>query len=471
MLPFTTLERKIRENLKHNITVNLVDGGLFGLALGFASFSTVLPLFVASMTTSALLIGLVPAIHSVGWQLPQLFTASHVSRLRKYKRTVLMTTIHERVPFLGFAITALLLPTIGLQAGLIITFILLIWQGLGGGITANAWTSMISKIMPPDSRGTFFGMQAALANLFISGSAVTSGYLLDYLASPFDFAACFFIASILFAVSWFALAQTREPEDTEKVIPEERTHFWEDSKKILSRDKNFAWFLSARFLSQFATMGFSFYIIYALRRFNMDAVTAGFLTATLTVAQTIANAGMGWLGDRWGHRSMLIIGAVAALLSSILAWSAASIAWFYPIFLLAGIANVSIWTIGMAMTVDFGNESERPLYIGLAQTLTAPATILAPLLGGWIVDSIGFIPTFSISIILAIVTTLILIFMVKDPRKTLLLNLNRINDLDSGVHQQADGCADSKLSDSRITESTHSVERSDSSSDLYAIRH
>jgi MFS family permease len=369
------------------------------------------------MTHSALIIGLVPAIHSVGWQLPQLFTASHVSRLRKYKRTVLMTTIHERVPFLGFAITALLLPTIGLQAGLIITLILLVWQGLGGGFTANSWTSMISKIIPPETRGTFFGFQAALANLFISGSAIAAGYLLNYLASPFDFAACFFIASILFTLSWFALAQTREPEDTEKIIPIEKTHFWDDSKKILSRDINFKWFLSVRFLLQFATMGFSFYIIYALRRFNMDAITAGFLTATLTISQTIANAGMGWLGDRWGHRSMLIVGAVAALISSMLAWFAASIIWFYPIFLLAGIANVSIWTIGMAMTVDFGNESERPLYIGLSQTLTAPATIIAPLLGGFIVDAVGFIPTFSISITLAIVTLLLLIFMVKDPRK------------------------------------------------------
>jgi len=419
MLPFTTLEKNIRENLKHNITVGFWDGGLFGMALGFASFGTILPLFVASMTTSALLIGLVPAIHSVGWQLPQLFTASRVSRLRSYKRTVILTTIHERVPFLGFAIVALLLPTIGLQAGLIITFILLTWQGLGGGFTANPWTSMISKIIPPESRGTFFGFQAGIANLFISGSAVAAGYLLDYFDSPLDFATCFLLASFFFTLSWFALALTREPEDIEKFIPEEKTHFWDDSKRILGKDKNFRWFLSARFLSQFATMGFSFYIIYALREFNMDAITAGFLTATLTVAQTIANAGMGWLGDKWGHRSMLIIGAAAALLSATFAWFASSIAWFYPIFLLAGIANVSIWTIGMTMTVDFGTEAERPLYIGLSQTLTAPATIIAPLLGGWIVDSAGFIPTFSISIVLSIVMIGILVFLVKDPRAQL----------------------------------------------------
>src|SRR5436189_3159701 len=120
MLPFTTLEKKIRADLKYNVGVGLSDGGLFGIALGFASFGTILPLFVASMTDSATLIGLVPAIHSAGWLLPQLFTANHTSRLRRYKRTVLKNTIHERVPFLGFALVALLIPTIGVKVGLVL---------------------------------------------------------------------------------------------------------------------------------------------------------------------------------------------------------------------------------------------------------------------------------------------------------------------------------------------------------------
>src|ERR1041384_512936 len=194
MLPFTALEKKIRENLRFNVTAGLMDGGLFGAAIGFASFGTILPLFVASMTSSATLIGLVPAIHSAGWLFPQLFTANYTARLRRYKRTVLLATIHERVPFLGFALVALLLPRIGVQAGLIITFFFLTWQGLGGGFTANPWTSMISKIIPPEARGTFFGTQAAVANLFISFSAVGAGYLLNSYESPFDFTVCFLIA-------------------------------------------------------------------------------------------------------------------------------------------------------------------------------------------------------------------------------------------------------------------------------------
>jgi len=417
MLPLTQVEKTIRKDLRHNVTVNLLDGSLFGAALGFASFSTIIPLFVASMTDSALLIGLVPAIHSVGWQFPQLFTAGHVSRLRRYKRSVLRMTIHERIPFLGLALTALLLPRIGLPAALLFTFLCLTWQGLGGGFTANPWTSMISKIIPSESRGTFLGLQAAAANITISIAAVGAGYLLDSLESPLDFAACFSIAGIFFALSWLALARTREPEDREKVIQASQAPFWQTAGQILKRDHNFGWFLLARLLAPFATMGFSFYILYALRRFHMDAVTAGYLTAALTISQTVANAGMGWLGDRIGHRLMLILGGICALLSSAFAWFATSLVWFYPIFILAGFTYVSIWTIGLAMTVNFSGENERPLYVGLAQTLPAPATILAPVLGGWMVDASGFESTFAVSVLISMVMTAILFFLVKDPVK------------------------------------------------------
>ena len=207
---------------------------------------------------------------------------------------------------------------------------------------------MISKIIPPETRGTFFGLQAGLANLFISGSAIAAGYLLNYLDSPLNFAACFLLASIFFALSWIALAQTREPEDTEKIIPEEKTHFWDECKKNIAQGCKLQLvpraFDSSRNSPPWDSRSTSF---TPCVDFNMDTVTAGFLTATLTISQTIANIGMGRIGDRIGHRAMLILGAFAALLSAILAWNATSILWFYPIFILTGLANVSIWTIGM----------------------------------------------------------------------------------------------------------------------------
>ncbi|MFA9403505.1 MAG: hypothetical protein ACERKY_10620, partial [Anaerolineales bacterium] len=61
-----------REDVRFNASVNILDGAFFGAGLGFASFTTVIPLFVSLLTNSPILIGLAPAIHSLGWQLPQL---------------------------------------------------------------------------------------------------------------------------------------------------------------------------------------------------------------------------------------------------------------------------------------------------------------------------------------------------------------------------------------------------------------
>src|SRR5574342_36630 len=119
-------EQFIQQNLRFNFTVNILDGGFFGLALGFASFITIIPLFVSQMTDSALLIGLVPAIHSVGWHFPQLLTAGWVSRAKRIKPLVLWTTIHERVPFLGLALVAWFLPQLGVQTAVVLTFLLLV---------------------------------------------------------------------------------------------------------------------------------------------------------------------------------------------------------------------------------------------------------------------------------------------------------------------------------------------------------
>ena len=417
MLPLTKVEQFTRKHLRYNVIANLLDGGFFGFALGFASFSTIIPLFVTQMTDSAILIGLAPAIHTIGWQLPQLFNAGQISRAREIKPIVLRNTFHERFPFLMLAIIAFLIPIIGKEWALFVTFIALIWQGLGGGFTANPWTSFISKIIPAESRGTFFGMQGGLVNLMVSISAVGAGYLLEKVPYPINYGYSFLIACVALAVSYIAIAKSREPSDDEKIIPDEQASMWSDAKAVLSKDTNFIWFLLVRALSQFLTMGFGFYILLGLRRFGMDTITAGFLTAAVTLTQTFANAGMGWLGDRIGHRKILIFGAIAGVISIAIAWYAPSIHWLYPAFIISGFANVSIWTISIAFTVDFGSEAERPTYIGLSNTLITPATVLAPIIGGWIVDKFDFEPMLAISAVVGIIIVFILIFIINDPRK------------------------------------------------------
>lgn len=405
----------ILTNLRHNYIYNILDGAFFGLALGFASFVTVIPLFVSTLTSSAVLIGLIPAIHNMGWQLPQLIIANRVSQQSRYKPMVLVFTLQERLPFLILALIAWLVPMIGSKSALTLTFILLIWQGLGGGFTANPWQSMIAKIMPSDRRGTFYGIQSAAANLLASLSAIAAGYILSVLNSPQDFVLCFFLAFSAMAISWLALAQTREPVTPPPTPPIGQKEFWRKLMIILREDVNFRWFLIVRTLSQFALMGFAFYTVYAVQVLAMSEVTIGVLTSVLLATQIIINPLMGWIGDRWSHRSLMAIGALSATASGMIAWLAPDPGWFYLVFILAGIANVSVWTVGLAMILNFGNETERPAYIGLANTLIAPASILAPLLGGWLAERAGYPVAFITSAIAGVITALILYTSVRDP--------------------------------------------------------
>jgi MFS family permease len=387
-------------HLRHNLIVNLFDGAFFGFGLGFASFVTVIPLFVSTMTDSALLIGLIPAIHNAGWQFPQLFTAGWVARRRSIRPLVSSLTIIERLPFLGLALVAGFAVALGKPLALAITFALLIVQGLGAGLTANPWTSMIGKIIPSDRRGAFFGMQAGFANVLASISAFVAGVFLEKLPSPLDYVLCFMACSAALVVSWFFLRATRE-EDVEPLVLNAASPlasaFWGDLGRILKRDGRFRWFLTARIFSQVALMGFAFYTVYAVRTHGVSEMVVGGMTTTMLATQIAGNMSMGWIGDRWSRKGMMEVGLVAAGLSALLAWWAPSAGWFYLVYALAAIGNVSVWTIGLAMSLDFGEESERPAYVGLANTLVAPANILAPFIGGWLADLYGYPVAFAIS--------------------------------------------------------------------------
>ncbi|MBN1667236.1 MAG: MFS transporter [Anaerolineales bacterium] len=373
-----------------NLTANLVDAVFFGMAIGFASFVTIIPLFVSQLTDSAILIGLVPAIHSLGWQLPQLFMASPVARLSRYKPMVLRLTVHERWPFLGLALIAWFLPQIDNRLALGLVFLMLAIQGLGGGITANAWQSMVGKIFPSRWHGRFFGLQAGLANAIMALGALGAGFLLEALPFPQNFAAIFAIALFGLVLSYFALFPVREAEVPPAPELVERQAYRRNLLQIMRSDRGFRRFLLVRNLSQFAIMAVSFYSVYAVRQFEAPGAAIGLMTALMSGSSIFANALMGWAGDRWGHQVALGIGTIAMFLSAVIAWLAPAYSWFYLAFILAGVASVAVWTTPIAMTLEFGGLSQRPAYLGLSHTLTAPSTLLAPILGGWLADWLGY---------------------------------------------------------------------------------
>lgn len=442
---------EIRKNVRFNFTVNIVDAAFYGIgALGLASFVTVIPLFLNSLHASTLLIGLVTSFHAIGWQLPQLFTASRVAKLQRYKPFVMWLTVHERWPFIGLMLAAifvgvalgtsnanrLLLGTRyniqpfqqtlfhampGEQIALWLTVLMVIIFSLGGGLAATAWQRMIAKIMPKDRIGTFFGTQSGVANLMAAVGAVAAGFILTNLAFPNGYIVCFFIASVAVFLSMLFIGITREPhhefeaEEIQAAQAKAASPGWHKMLAILREDVNFRWFLTGRVLSQFGNMALVFYTVYAVKHFAMDEATAGILTGVLLLSKTVASPLLGWLGDRWGHRSMLVLGGIIMSVSAGLAITAPTIGWFYIIYALAGFADASTWTVTMTFTQEFGKVSEKPMYIGLANTLIAPFALLAPFIGGALADGVGFVATFIVSLGCGLLAALVYHYGVRTP--------------------------------------------------------
>jgi predicted MFS family arabinose efflux permease len=73
----------------------------------------------------------------------------------------------------------------------------------------------------------------------------------------------------------------------------------------------------------------------------------------------------------------------------------------------------------MAIALEFGSDAEKPTYVGMSNTLIAPATILAPIIGGLLADLLSYENTFVISSLFGALTFLIIIIFVNDPHKKL----------------------------------------------------
>jgi len=412
------MSQAIREKLHHNFIVNVLDACFFGFGLvGLASYVTIIPLYLSYLTESTALIGFMATMFQIGWQVPQLLTSNRVAGLKRYKPMVIWMTLIERVPYFGLAIVAALIPVIGKPLALVLTIALLVLQSFGGGFTATAWQSMISKIMPANRRGTFFGMQSAGANLFATFGALFASVILGASVFPENFAVLFFLAAISLMVSFVFLAMAYEPESEPQdvVEPTKMSEFWKRLKTILQEEANFRWFIVVRSLTSLSITSISFFTIFGVRQFAMTPEFASIMTSVLLISQTMSSPILGWIGDRWGHRRVLAFGNLAMICAIIIAMIAPDVSWFYIVFGLTGIVNSTQWSTIMSITAQFGTVAERPFYIGMSNTLIAPVTVFAPIIGGLLADWIGFTVTFGIFAIAGILSFMILTIIMSEP--------------------------------------------------------
>ena len=411
------MSEHVTKHLKFNYALNLSEAAFWGLGAGLASTTAVIPLFLSKYTDSAILFGLIPAIQTIGFQLPQLFMAKQVAANRLVRPIVMKNTIHERIPYLGMALVALFADLLSPPWVVSLLFLMIIWQGFGGGITGNAWQIMITKVIPSDIRSMFFSIQGASVNFLTSTGAYFAGVLLERNSTNFGYFLCFLFGFIAMATSYALLGNVKEESSTEIEDLDRSEPILKSAITILQSDKDFRSFVLVRFLIPFSTMASAFFTIYVIKYFNASEITVGYMTSLLFISTVISGLILGWISDHIGRKFAMLISLAIMTVTAFLAYFGNSLEVFYAVFILTGVINGSFWSVFLSFSLEFGDNKTRPTYVGLVNTLIAPSTLFAQLLGGYLADTMSYKTTFATAGIFGILTFFITLVFVNIPKK------------------------------------------------------
>ena len=404
-------------SVRHNVLALGADYGLFMVALTFASQSTILPAFAAWLGAPNVLIGAIPAVMTLGWFLPSLFAAGHTETLTRKLPFLMRWTPWERVPFLVMALLAFFTAERWPGLTLWLTLLMLLVITGVGGFLMPAWMDLIGRAMPKTILGRFFALSNFAAGLVGFAASVLIAEVLARVPAPASYGVCFLGATLFVGLSYIALAVVREPVAEAVAPPVPLRTYLGRMPELLRRDRNLSRFLTARALAITGAMASGFYTVYALQAWDAPAAQAGVFTALMLLGQSLGTLTLGWVGDHFGHRLVLLIGTSGVAGATAVALLAPTLTAFGVVFVLYGIHVAAINVSNLNVLLEFSPTLEaRPTYIGLGTTAMTPMAFGSPLIGGVLADAVGFRGMFLVSLLFAVAGLVMLATVVRDPR-------------------------------------------------------
>ena len=407
----------IEKNLNWNFSVNVLDNMFYALAISLVSQETILPLLVSELTDSTIAVGLIPAIFSLSFLLPQLFVANHAERMpRKLPFVLLGSGLLQRLPYPLIGLALLLFAVDAPGIALLLFFVGISVAAFGGGIVTPAWFTMIGKVVPLRRRGIFFGLADGGGLLLGVVGAFFVGRVLDVVDYPGSFALLFLAAGVIHVISWFSLSLTREPasDDIKEAVP--LRHYFRQLPAVLRANRNYRRFLVGNALLHMSMMAVSFFFVFANINYELSGTDIGLLNAIFIGTQAVMRLLFGWLGDRWGHKRNLVIAAASMVLAASFTLASTDVAGLVPAFICLACALASDGVSHYNIVLEFADPADQPTFIGLTNTLLAPFTFVGPILGGWIAAAFNIESLFVVSLGFGIIGGALLLWWVKDPR-------------------------------------------------------
>ena len=436
---------------RRNFSLGVLNGVFFQFGMGFFSADVILPAFITTLAVAAgwssgthAIVGLGSVLPSLGWLLPQFFVARFIQPRRRklpvYHRAVVVRSVSFIL--LVLCVHQLAVPLPGVL--LVVSLLLLLAFGITGGVGGNAFMDIVGKTIPAGKRGSFFGTR-----MFFGGATgLLAGQTVRYLqarqlAFPMDYVILFSTGTLCILIGYIAFSLVKEPEEEGST---ERARWREHLKRapeILRTDRDFRMLFLTRIGGNVVALCYPFYALYAFQILGAPDTMSGTFISILAISSVLSNLLWSQIGDHYGNRRLIqwgmatsILGPLAALLVPHITPTQGFMArWLtqlgpltssgipvHNLFLLAfvavGMSRTALMMGGMNYLLDISPAAERPTYIGLMNTFSAPL-MLMPMIGGYLIDWFPFQIVFLISLVAA-VFTLLLAYRLTEPRKELL---------------------------------------------------
>ncbi|MFH1086673.1 MAG: MFS transporter, partial [Chloroflexota bacterium] len=409
-------EAYIRRNARWNFAVNVMDLTFYHLAISFVFGSTVLSLYASYLTEKALLIGLIPAIQSVGFFWPQLLLARRSEQWPRKRPYIQIISVMERLPYLAVGLSILLWPRAPWWVSFGLLALGLALATGAGGLCGPAWQAMLAKVIPAERRGLLFGLSNAFGGFMGVVGTRLSRTVLETYPNPTSFGICFLICFFFQVISWIGLSLNREPRKVPGRPPLPAREYWRRLPRILSANPNYTRYLVGRTLAILGAMGTAFYIVYGRRTFQVSDGFAANLTMAALISQTIFTPLLGWLGDRRGHKLVLELATAIGALGVLLILVSPSEAWLYGVFMLVNAATAGIGVASFGIIMEFSDPDDLPTFAAVANTILAVPILASPVLGGWLADVAGYRALFGVALACACLAFVVLRWAVREPR-------------------------------------------------------
>lgn len=405
---------------RRNFPYFLADSMLFTLAMGIISATTVIPDFLRRLTDSEILIGLSGSLFTIGFTLPQLFIARYIVRSARKKWWFVGPNILVRPVILIYAILLVWLGADQPALILLVFFICYSIAAFGDGLVGVPWADLAGTSLDNRWRARVFGITSAATGVIMLGLAPLIGAVLGERGPgfPANYAILFGAAGVLFIVSilpglfFHELPGGRAREQ----IPA-FSEFLPELLQVLRADGAFRAFIIARMFTSLFMMAAPFYIGYTTVELGMSsAVAVPVLLAMQTSGSIIGALTYTWLGARSNLLYIRLALSASALLPvcALLAGIVGPLP-LYLGFLVSGLATTNLEFGYLNWVVGYADSDQRPIYVGLSNTVAAVISLIAPFIAGTIVQSLGYGSLFVVALAMALSALFVALRFLRDP--------------------------------------------------------